>query len=27
MNLFGYLVGLLGWGISPTQRFYLHDTI
>jgi len=24
MNLFGHLVGLLGWGISPTQGLYLH---
>jgi hypothetical protein len=26
MNLFGQLVGLLGWGISPTQGLYLHRT-
>jgi len=24
MNLLGYLVGLLGRVISPTQRLYLH---
>jgi hypothetical protein len=26
MNLFGHLVGLLGWRISPTQGLYLHKT-
>jgi hypothetical protein len=24
MNLFGHLVGILGWGISPTQGLYLY---
>jgi hypothetical protein len=26
MKLFGYLVGLLGWGISLTQGLYVHRT-
>jgi hypothetical protein len=26
MNLFGHSVGLLEWGISPTQGLYLHRT-
>jgi hypothetical protein len=26
MNLFGQLVGLLGWGIGPTQGLYLRRT-
>jgi len=24
MNLFGHMVGLLVWGISPTQGLFLH---
>jgi hypothetical protein len=26
MNLFGHLVGLLGWGISPVQGLYPYRT-
>jgi len=25
-SIFGHLVGLLGWGISPSQGHYLHRT-